>query len=129
MRPTSRARRSVFMHDYPYPIYLRAHRKRWALSQRELGALLGGVSPTIMSRYERLVRTPPLHVIVGAEFIFGEPARQLFPALYAAVEREVAFQATSLAETISGRDDLLARTQRELLEAIAARAASDNTHI
>lgn len=119
----------VVMHDYPYPSYLRAHRKRWALSQRQLGALLGGVSASIMSRYERLLRTPPVHVVIGSEFIFGEPARQLFPALYAAVEREVTAHAVTLAEMIAGQDDKLALAQRELLEAIAARAASDNTHI
>jgi hypothetical protein len=113
------------MHHFPYPSYLRTHRDRWALSQPELAALLGSVSPSLVSKCELFARTPNVETIIGSEFIFGEPARRLFPALYASVELKVTLQAALMAEALAGNKSKKALLKRELLEAIARRAASD----
>lgn len=117
------------MYNFPYPSYLRTHRKRWALSQPELGALLGDLSASLISKYEKVERNPSADSLIGAEFVFGEPARRLFPGLYESIELEVTNRAAILAELLaksSGRDALV---KRELLEAIALRAASDKPTI
>jgi transcriptional regulator with XRE-family HTH domain len=120
---------SGYMYDFPYPSYLRTNRKRWALSQAELGALLGDYSASIIYKYEKVERNPSTETLIGAEFVFGEPARRLFPGLYASVELAVTNRAAILAELLkksSGGDALV---KRELLEAIALRAASDKPTI
>ena len=117
------------MHHYPYPSYLRTHRKRWGLTQAEFGTLLGGLSASLISKYETLARTPSVEALIGCEFIFGEPARRLFPGLYASVEAAVTLRAADFAEAIGATDDTSARVKRELLEAIAARAASEASSI
>ncbi len=120
-------RSEKYMQHFPYPSYLRTHRKQWALSRKQLGLLLGVRAPSVVSRYELLVRTPPLHVVIGSEFIFGKPAREIFPALYAGVELNVVGRAALLAEQIAGREDKDAKTIGELLDAIVARSVSDQT--
>lgn len=117
------------MHHFPYPSYLRTHRKRWALTQPELGHLLGGISAGLVSKYETLSRKPSVDALIGSEFIFGEHARRLFPGLYARVELEVATRAALMAEALAGSGDKKIAIKRELLEAIAQRAASDEPAI
>ncbi|MBS1983504.1 MAG: helix-turn-helix transcriptional regulator [Bdellovibrionales bacterium] len=112
------------MHHFPYPTYLRTHRKRWGLSQRELASLLGQ-SVSLISRFERLSREPTVHALIGAEFAFGEPARRLFPGLYSTVEAAVTLRAIDFAERLAEQSSPIALVQRELLEEIARRAASD----
>ncbi len=116
------------MHDYPYPSYLKTHRKRWTLTQQELGALLG-VSDDAISRYESLNRMPPLHAVIAAEFVFGHHARRIFPSLYAAVERKIAKRAVRLAESLGDRADEVSLIKRELLDAIAARVAGEQLNV
>jgi transcriptional regulator with XRE-family HTH domain len=117
------------MHHFPYPSYLRTHRKRWELTQPELGALLGGLSASLISKYETLARTPNVEALIGTEFIFGEPARRLFPGLYASVETAVTLRAVDFAEAVGATEDKSAQVKRDLLEAIAVRAASETSSI
>lgn len=116
------------MHHFPYPSYLRTHRRRWSLTQPELGTLLG-VSKSTVSKCEKLLRTPNLETVIGAEFVFGEPARRIFPSLYATVEARITLEAIVFAEKLSTRDTPKVRVKRQLLEAIARRAASDASHV
>lgn len=117
------------MKYFPYPSYLKTHRKRWQLTQRELGELLGDISDSRISRYEKLVQDPSLEVVIGAEFIFEEPARHLFPGLYSRVEQTVVREAAVFAEKLAGADTKKTQLQRTLLDAIAYRAASDQSTI
>lgn len=116
------------MHDFPYPSYLRTHRKRWALTQSELGVLLGLSAGTI-SKYERLTRTPSVETLIGAEFVFGVHARGIFPALYASAETEIATRAVAFAEALGGLDDKISLIKRQLLEEIALRVAGEQLHV
>ncbi len=127
----SRGRAAIrnHMHHFPYPSYLRTHRRRWALTQPELAALLGGLSASLISKCEKLTRRPSVDVLIGSEFIFGEPARRLFPALYASIELGVTTRAAIAAEALAARMDRDALVQRELLDGIALRAANDNATV
>lgn len=116
------------MHRYPHPNYLRSFRRRAALNQPELGMLLG-VSGSLIGKYETLVRTPNLETVIGAEFVFGQPARRIFPAMYGAIEMGIARRAAAFAEDLALRGGAHADVKRAFLEAIARRMASDALNI
>jgi transcriptional regulator with XRE-family HTH domain len=68
--------------------YLRTHRKKLGLTQREVAFLLGCHSGAKVSRYEHSARVPTLNVILAYEVIFQKPARELFAGLYDRAERQ-----------------------------------------
>ena len=105
------------------PNYLKANRKRLALSQDELAFLLGAQSGTKVCRYERFVREPSLETALAYEAIFKTSASELFGGLYQKVEREVAERAKMLAAR-NGHDRPGAQTARKR-EALAELAASN----
>jgi transcriptional regulator with XRE-family HTH domain len=79
--------------------YLRTHRKRLALSQEEVGFLLGAHGESKgskVSRDEHSAREPSLCVALAYEAIYGKPVRELFAGVYEQVEREVAERAKIL---------------------------------
>jgi transcriptional regulator with XRE-family HTH domain len=78
------------------PNYLRANRKRLALSQDDVAFLLGTQSGAKVCRYERFVREPSLETAFAYEAIFRKPVRELFSGLYQKVERKVAARAKLL---------------------------------
>src|SRR5437588_10316391 len=80
----------------PLPTYLRTHRRKWALSQRELALLLGGSSRSTISQYETLVRTPHREALIGLEFIFSGQSSQLFPTIELSIIRAVMGNAVGL---------------------------------
>jgi len=101
--------------------YLRANRKRLALSQREIAFLLGGESGSKTSRYERLHRTPNLETAFALEAIFKRTASEIFSGLYAKVERDVALRARTLAARIGGlQPNQRNLRKRQALEEIAS---------
>ncbi|MDR3526092.1 MAG: helix-turn-helix transcriptional regulator [Rhizomicrobium sp.] len=116
------------MHDFAYPSYLRTYRKRWALTQRELGALLG-ISASHISKLEKLAERPSVVTLIGAEFVFGVHSRRLFPALYASVETMIARRAALLAETMRGLGGETLAIKRQLLDEIASRIAGEKPHV
>jgi len=78
------------------PNYVRAERKRLALSQAEVAFLLGAESGAKVCRYERFAREPGLRTALAYEVIFHKPVRELFAGLYATTEQEVATRAKTL---------------------------------
>ena len=79
------------------PNYLRANRKRLALSQDEVAFLIGTKSGTKVCRDERYVRAPNLETALAYEVIFKRTVSELFSGLYQKAEREVAARAKTLA--------------------------------
>lgn len=69
--------------------YLRAHRKKSGLSQRDMGELLGYKDPGQVSRHERATSVPPLAAALAYELIFGAPVATIFAGLHDAVRRDV----------------------------------------
>ena len=106
------------------PSYLKTHRKRLGLSQRELAALLGCRSETLVSRYERLARKPSLEVAVACQVIFDAPLDEVFPGIYAPVEKAVLDRALRLAKALERDEESpLTEHKRRALRAIIARAS------
>jgi DNA-binding XRE family transcriptional regulator len=62
--------------------YLRSHRKRSGLSQKELALLIGYPNEGSVSRHERLYCVPPFHIALGYEAVFRIPVSKLFPGGY-----------------------------------------------
>lgn len=62
--------------------YLRTHRKRAGLSQKEVAALIDAVSSTTVSRHEAARRGLSLPHAFAYEALFGVPASALFPGEY-----------------------------------------------
>lgn len=65
--------------------YLRTHRKKSGLTQRELASILGYLSEGQVSRHERGDNIPPLPVAVGYEIVFGVPVSEIFRGVRASV--------------------------------------------
>ena len=104
------------------PNYLRANRKRLALSQDEVAFLLGNRSGGKVCRYERFVRHPSLETALAYEAIFKRSVSELFPGLYQNVEHQVAERAKVLAARKDGRVNRLAVRKREALDGLAVMA-------
>src|ERR1035437_8893300 len=103
------------------PNYLRANRKRLALSQDEVAFLLGTQSGAKVCRCEQFVRMPSLETALACEAIFKRSVSELFPGLYQKVEQKVAARAKTLVER-TRRDKCNQRTARKH-EALADLAA------
>lgn len=69
--------------------HLRTHRKRSALSQRQVGELLGYPSEAQVSRHERSKAIPHLLSAFGYQVIFRVPLRSLFPGIYEEVRDRI----------------------------------------
>ena len=79
--------------------YLLTSRKRLALSQEEVGFLIGinGEGKGIkVSRDENCARVPDLRTALAYEAIYGKPIRELFAGIYEQAERDVAERARIL---------------------------------
>ena len=81
------------------PNYLQSQRKRFSLSQEEVGFLLGigGMNKgEKVCRDENYVREPSLQDALAYEVIYGRPVRELFAGLYEQAEQNVAARAKIL---------------------------------
>jgi len=85
------------------PNYLRANRKRLALSQEDVAFLLGTQSGAKVCRYERFAREPNLETAFAYEAIFQRSARELFGGLYQKIEKAVVERAKALARRKNSR--------------------------
>jgi hypothetical protein len=105
------------------PNYLRANRKRLALSQDEVAFLLGrhGESKGAkVCRDERLVRQPGLETALAYEAIYQKPVRELFAGVYQQVEREVAARAKVLTYRKDGKPNRTTAHKRQVLARLAS---------
>lgn len=98
--------------------FIRAYRRRYALTQDQLADLLG-VSRDIVYRLERGTTTPDLILALKLEFIFAVPVAALYPSLNTRLEERVMRHAKELYEALEGRTDRCAAARRELLERMA----------
>ncbi|HEX3663765.1 MAG TPA: helix-turn-helix transcriptional regulator [Rhizomicrobium sp.] len=97
------------------PNYVRSHRRRWHLSQRELAFLLGLSSQAVISQHESFSRLPQTKALIKYEVLFGEAISELFPKLRRQAELEIAGQARIILRRLEGRSDKIATRKRELL--------------
>ncbi len=85
--------------------YLRRYRLRAALTQREMGQLLGCRSSATVCQYEARKREPDLRTALAYQVVFGLPVAALFPGINREVEQEVLIRAGRLFEQLTGAKD------------------------
>lgn len=106
-----------------HPNLLRANRERFALSQTEVGSLLGLTDDTI-GNYENAERIPNLEAALGLSLIFGKPSSQLFPDTLQAVAVQMAARLKSLSIKIENETGEGARVRQEFVASLGARLIS-----
>jgi transcriptional regulator with XRE-family HTH domain len=104
--------------------YIRAHRRKWGLSQVELARLVGLATCSAMSRIERAERVPTTATIVACSIVFGLAAPDLFPSLHEEVERSVRLSAKQLHAELAGQTDKASLRKRALLMQVVERTSS-----
>jgi transcriptional regulator with XRE-family HTH domain len=102
----------------PVHSYLRTHRRKWALTQKELAFLLGQKSSAHISRLEQGKRMPSTDVILACEVLFGIKPRSLFPKLYEDAEKAVLSRAAILHERLGNQTSKSAMRKKEFLAAL-----------
>lgn len=105
------------------PHYLPKLRKRWGITQPELGFLLK-LSRSSVSKFETFERRPTIDLWIGAELIFGETAREVFPGLHRDIEHKVLRQAMALIARLEQRGKLSDQDKIAFLSALIHRAQS-----
>lgn len=104
------------------PNYLRAYRKRAAMSQDDVAFLMGNKNGSKVCRNERYVREPSLETAFAYEVIYQQPARELFGGLYHRIEDEVAARARTLtSQTDLRKPGQRTTRRRQILTSIAAK--------
>jgi transcriptional regulator with XRE-family HTH domain len=104
------------------PSYLHTLRKQRGLSQPELASLLG-ITGSALSRFENLSRRPNARLIVGAEVIFGQNAKDAFPAFYRDIERTIVNRARVQHRRHESKTKPASREKLRLLHEIIERAS------
>jgi transcriptional regulator with XRE-family HTH domain len=95
-------------------------RNRWALSQSELGSLIG-LSAEAVARYERGERMPLLSASIALEIAFGTSLTSLFPDLALKIARDMLDAAATLSIALEGDDRSEAGRKREFIEELGTR--------
>jgi len=89
--------------DERVPNYLRTHRKRIGLTQRELAEALGFYDESLVSRHERFESTPPLAIAIGYEIVFRVPVSEIFAGLRDQVQKDVESRLRDLRDVLGER--------------------------
>lgn len=102
---------------------LASERATWALTQSEVGALLG-LSEDTIGNYELSERRPSLFAALGLGIVFGTSLPRLFPDVMHAVAAEMLPNAQRLSIAIEHETDTPAKLRKQvLLTALADRLA------
>ena len=110
------------------PNYLRTLRMQWGLTQPELAFLLG-ISESALSKFETQALAPTKNLILGIDVIFGQTAREAFPALYAQTERNIMRRSATFSERLETNHDDAAKKKLQLLAEMIERSEVDNKHL
>ena len=102
--------------------YLRSHRLRWGLSQKELAYLLGWDRPDVISRIEKKQRSPTLPLAMACFILFVTPSPELFPDMSTSIEALVMARVWEMYERVQGNPSRRTKKKIELLEDAIARA-------
>jgi DNA-binding XRE family transcriptional regulator len=69
--------------------YLRAHRRRAGLTQRELGQLVGYKHSWAVARHESSQSVPPLLIALAYQEIFRVPITEIFSGMHTTVVQAI----------------------------------------
>lgn len=99
--------------------YLRTERLRAGLSQEELGELLK-LSGSSISKMEN-ERSPTAQLVLATAIVFQRPARELFPALFEALEYDILMRAIEMEYRLTGKMDAVSIRKRTRLNELINR--------
>jgi transcriptional regulator with XRE-family HTH domain len=105
------------------PSYLRYHRRRWGLTQRELAYLLGLKSGSAISRIERNLVQPSLAIALACQVLFDATLLELFPEAFSAIESTIVERAGELSDRLQLSVERAAEAKIEHIRSAPARAA------
>ncbi|MEI9933153.1 MAG: helix-turn-helix transcriptional regulator [Rhizomicrobium sp.] len=106
-------------------IYLKTYRLKSALTQAELGELLG-VSGDAVSKYERGLRNISVELLIVAKIIFGADPAEIIPARVDELEDALGRRALALHTRLAGRIDAGSQKKLALLERIPSRIRTNS---
>jgi DNA-binding XRE family transcriptional regulator len=114
------------------PNYIRTHRKRFHLTQREVAFLLGSQNSAHVCRHERLEQAPNLQTLLAYEILFRTPVRNLFLGVHEDVERKLLQRIRNLLQKLAKSGYSRAKARKieilnELLEQRLPSAKYDST--
>ena len=84
--------------------YLKTHRLKSGLSQRELGNLLGYKDAGQISRHELSKSLPPLTVALGYEAIFRVSITAIFADIRESIGRDIEERVLAMQKALKDRD-------------------------
>ncbi len=102
--------------------YLRAHRRRCGLSQRDLGKLVGYAHEWQVSRHERSQTVPPLLIALAYEVVFQIPVAKLFAGFHSVVSGVVARNLEDLKAKLENRTGGPAKATLQKLQWLTERS-------
>ncbi len=109
--------------------FIKAHRKRDNLSQKELAYLLGFGDNSHVSRIEQGTQEPNLSDLISCEVIFNISASKLFPDVYTLISNTLLQRIDRLQQKLS--EEPFTQTNHEKIEklrAVRKTIAKDNEH-
>ena len=98
--------------------FIKLHRKRNNLSQKELAYLLGFGDNTHVSRVEQGKLEPSLSDVISCEVLFNISASRLFPDLYTLISNTLLQKIDQLQQQLS--EESFTHTNHEKLEKLRA---------
>jgi transcriptional regulator with XRE-family HTH domain len=101
------------------PHYLRYERRRIALTQTDVAALLGGAWKQRVAWYER-GKIPPIETALAFEIILGKPVAEIFGKTYERIALDVRRRAQSLLRKQGPANTRRREHRKRSLERIAA---------
>jgi|ERR1700679_995920 len=110
------------------PSYLHTLRKRRGLSQPDLASLLG-VTGSALSRFENRSRRPTAKLLIGAEVIFGQVPKDVFPAFYRNIERSIVERARARRANLESQPGAAVSEKYRLLTEIIDRAGQTSLNL
>jgi hypothetical protein len=97
--------------------YLRTHRKKAGLSERDVAVLLAYSDDVAISRHEQSTTMPPLSAAIAYEIIFKTPVSVLFHGIRDAAKSAIEDRLRKLGEELQakhGKGARAARTNQKL---------------
>lgn len=108
------------------PTYVRSFRRRHGLSHENFAFLLGVKSSSHVSRIERAERRPNAPILIACSLIFGCPATDLFPMLFADARAGLLQRAQKLFDDLQGNPRRITGAKLDLLEDLLKRLSDDD---
>ena len=99
--------------------YVRTHRRRYALSSRELAFLINQRAESAIAQFEAGDRVPNFEAALALQVLFRQPPRHMFPGFYESVEEGVMRRVAKLISMLEDETDQRSVAKREFLEGIA----------